>query len=75
MAACRIVLQYCFYERILTVLNRKNGVKVYILCYEGTDFSCAVIALEKTLRQPLLMFTRSMYMLIGTSYCCANEDF
>ena len=34
-------------EKILTVLNRKNGVKVYMLCPEGTTFSHVVIAMAK----------------------------
>ena len=40
-------LQYCFCEGILTVFIRENGVKVYTLCHEGTDFSCVVTAMAK----------------------------
>ena len=44
-----LFLQYCFCERTLhvTVLNRKNGVIVYMLCQEGADFSHLVTAMGK----------------------------
>ena len=52
-----------------TAWNRKNGVKVYMLCHKGADLLCVVTAVaRKTLWQPLLMSTRSIYMLAGSSY-------
>ena len=47
-SGCRIVFfAILLLQKNLTVMNRKNGVKVYMLCHEGTDFFRVVTAMAK----------------------------
>ena len=42
VAVVLFFLQYCFCERILTVLNRKNGIKVYMLYHKGATVNVQI---------------------------------
>ena len=68
-------VQYCFCERILTVLSRKMVSKSTCYATKALISPALQQQWQITLRQPLLMSTRSMYMSLGSAYSLHERRF